>query len=157
MIYRARFCTLTIILWCVIFCSCSGQKKDKYVDTVLQCFKTNNEQKLYEISYHINEGSNGIANDAYRKQYVRVVSGLIAKYGIPPKNKWYVKQGPARTYSLNIPIFSGKDTTSRLLESILVLQFPPPNVSYKVFDFSLNNKYELNDEPILAPPLIKKN
>jgi len=61
------------------------------------------------------------------------------------------------TYSLNIPIFSGKDATSRLLESVLVFQFPPPNVSYKVYDFRLENKYELIDGPILAPPLRKKN
>lgn len=157
MIYLARFCILTIILSCVTFCYCSGQEKDKYVDTVLQCFKANNEQKLYEISYHINERSNGITNDAYRKQYVRTVSERIAKYGIPPKDKWYVKQGAAGSYSLNIPIFSGQDATSHLLESVLVLQFPPPNVSYKVYDFRLNNKYELKDEPILAPPAIKRN
>jgi hypothetical protein len=131
--------------------SCSAQTKEENIKEFLSGLKENNEQKIYDISYHV-DSKNNITYDDLRKQYVAVASRVINKYGLSPKSKWYIEQLPGGTSTVNIPLFSGNDTTA---QSTLILSFPPAGVSNKVYNFRVESRSPSTDRTLFAPPRVK--
>jgi len=146
---------LPVLLGCVCLNACQSsspaEERRANVLRFISYLKENNEQKIYETSYHTN-WQNNITNASLRKQWVKATADMIAKYGIPPESKWQTRPDPSGAINVIIPLFAGRDTSTRLRESKLVVSFPPENISAKVFAFNLSNQYDYNDRPFMAPP-----
>jgi hypothetical protein len=147
--------TLLVLLGCISLNACHSnspaEERRENLLKFISYLKENNQQKIYEISYHHNV-QNNITNASLRKQWVKAAADMLAKYGIPPESKWQTKSEPSGAVSVIIPLFSGRDTLTHFKESKLVISFPPENISTKVFAFNLFNDYDYGDGPLQAPP-----
>ena len=146
---RVFFLPLSVLLLFAagVQLSCRAYSREENIREFLQCLKENDQQKIYDISYH-DDTRNGITDNDVRKGRVSSASRAIKKYGLSPQSKWHTEQIYGGSSELSIPLFAGNDTTVRYT---IFLYFPPPAVSNKVFNFDVNSGMERNNSPLLAP------
>jgi hypothetical protein len=144
------------------FLSCAGQhdpaeQREKEVYTFLAHVKANDAQGVNDMSYHVNYPCN-VTDERMREHYVKIIADLIAKYGIPGKDKWITKldHNGSGGASVTIPIFPGKDADTSLTEARIIIKFPPATISEKMFDFELINIYKPQNQDLSPPPPVKK-
>lgn len=150
--------TFIIIVFCVFLLSCKGQ--NSFVEERLQtagkfieCLKNNNPDKTLAYSYKGVDQK--MDNKESRDFAVNKASKFINKFGLPPKDKWIIKYNPADAFDrllITIPIFEGYDAESNLLKAAIVIAFPPPQISDKIYRYEIVGKYK--PQRIEAPPLI---
>ena len=128
--------------------SCSAQSREESIKEFLGYLKENNEKEIYAVSYHVN-AKNYIMDSALRKQYVAYASECLHTYRMSPRTKWYTEEISGGTSWLYIPLFAGNDTTTA--EVTIRLQFPPPAVSNKVYNFTVVKRDNRTKGVIEAP------
>jgi hypothetical protein len=143
---------------CVSLISCRGQNafvedRLKTADKFIECLKNNTPDKILDYSYKGVEDK--IDNKESRDFYVSKASKFINKFGLPPKDKWLIKYNAEDAFDrlrITIPIFEGYDTEFNLLKADIVIAFPPPQISDKIYRYEIVDRYK--PELIQAPPLI---
>jgi hypothetical protein len=115
--------------------SSAAQSKEENIQVFLKHLKENDQQKIYDISYHVDSRSNFIMNAEMRKFNVAMASKGINKYGLSPRGKWYTTQIYGGASELNIPLFNANDTTAQMT---ITLSFPPAAVSNKVYNLNVD-------------------
>ena len=139
----------------LVFISCSQQlsNKDriyKVTDIFLKYIKEGNEQQVYDMAYHV-DYPNNITSPNKRKDMVEKVSDLINKFGLPSHDKWIFKR-TALDYEVHIPISNYNDTNTVLKNVEIIISFPPPKVSNKIFDFDFDGDLDTSKlKPVMAP------
>jgi hypothetical protein len=123
---------LLLVTSCVSFCA--AQSKEENVKEFLTCLKANKEQKIYDISFHVNR-KNYITDNELRKRYVAMASEALNKYLISPERMWDSLTFPDQSRTLFIPLIAGRDSAVR---ANIVLSFPPATISDKVYDFQID-------------------
>jgi hypothetical protein len=148
-----------ICLWTIIF-SCKEQSpfiknRLKTTEKFMECLRNNTPDKILEYTYP--DADYKINNKESRDFYVNKASQLVRKFGLPPKDKWIIKYDPKNNFErllITIPIFKGHDTLMNLLEADIVIAFPPPQLSDKIFTYEIRDKYDIDRaKPLDAPQL----
>lgn len=144
---------LGLLLVTAFACPCAAQTREANarefpatVNEFLTCLKANDQQKIYDISYHVT-ARNYITDSVLRRQYVETASKALNQYPISPRSMWWSEKLPDGSSTLTIPLISGIDSADR---AEIVLRFPPEAVSNKVYNF---NAYFKTDRSggIVAP------
>src|SRR5262249_14733844 len=122
----------------------------KFVD----CLKHNNPDKILDYTYP--EVDDKIDDKETRDFQVNKAYGLIKKFGLPAKDKWIIKYDPQNNFErlvITIPIFKGHDASLNLLQADIVIRFPPPQVSDKIYSYDIADKYVIRPtEPVPQIP-----
>ena len=119
---------------------------DKFID----CLKNNTPAKAYELAYRsitVNR------DESIWTFYVNRAYALIKKFSIPPKEKWVIKHDTKNDFDrllITIPLFSGYDATEHLRKASIILAFPPPEISDKLYRFEVEEQHD--PTPTIAPP-----
>lgn len=151
--------TIAIILTLTLITSCKGQDsfvetRIKTADKFVECLKNNTPDKILDYTYP--DIDHKINDKETRDFYVNKASKFIKKFGLPPKDKWVVKYDPQNNFErllITIPIFKGYDSTFNLLQADIVIAFPPPQISDKIYRYEIEDKYDIKQtKPLLAPP-----
>ena len=148
----------TIILLILFLASCKDkepfvQSRLKTADKFLECLKQNRPNYILDYTYH--DVDYKISEKQAREFYVDKASQFIKKFGLPPKEKWIVNYDPKNNFErliITIPLFKGYDTAFRLLKASLVLTFPPPQISSKIYRYDIDAEYE---PFVVVPPKIE--
>jgi hypothetical protein len=149
---------ITFLLVLTMLTSCKGQ--DSFVETRLktadkfvECLKNNASDKILDYSYP--DVDHKISNKESRDFYVNKAFKFIKKFGLPKQDKWIIKYDPQNNFErlvITIPLFKGYDTVFNLLRADIVLTFPPPQISDKIYTYNIDDDYKM--KPLIAPPLI---
>src|SRR5579871_2592954 len=99
----------------------AAQSREENIRVFLKYLKENDQQKIYDISYHVDSKSKIIMNAETRKGNVAIASKGINKYGLSPREKWYTTQIYGGVSELHIPLFDANDTTAQMT---IILSFP---------------------------------
>jgi hypothetical protein len=150
--------TFIILVFYVSLTSCKGQnafveERLKTADKFIECLKNNTPDKILDYSYPAIDDK--ISDKESRDFYVNKASKLLNKFGLPPKDKWTIKYDPKDAFDrllITIPIFEGYDTEFNLLKADIVIAFPPPQISDKIYRYEIADKYK--PQRIEAPRLI---
>jgi hypothetical protein len=150
--------TIAIILILTFFISCKGKNsfvetRLKTADKFVECLANNTPDKILDYTYpHVDHKIN---DKESRDFYVNKASKFIKKFGLPPKGKWTIKYDPQNNFErllITIPIFKGYDSTFNLLQADIVIAFPPPQISDKIYNYEIEDKYDIKQtKPLLAP------
>ncbi len=141
-----------------LLASCKGQdpfveSRLKIADKFLDCLKNNTPDKILDYTYPNVDYK--IKDKESRDFYVNKAYKFIKKFGLPPKDKWMIKYDPQNNFQrllITIPVFKGYDSTFNLLQADIVLAFPPPQISDKIYHYEIEDKYEIKTtEPLFAP------
>lgn len=141
-----RMISFFIVLTLLI--SCKGQNNQfvqsrlKTADKFIACLKNNTPDKILDFTYP--DVDNNIDDKESRDFQVNKAYKFIQKFGIPPKNKWNIKYDPENNFErllITIPIFKGYDTTFNLLQADIIIKFPPPQISDKIYSYEIADKY----------------
>jgi hypothetical protein len=158
------FISILILIWLI---SCKGQDpfvrdRLKIAHKFLDCLKNNTPDKI--LSYAYPEVDNKINDKEARDFYVGKAYEFIKKFGLPSEDKWIIKYDPKNNFErllITIPIFKGYDSTFNLLKANIVIYFPPPQISDKIYRYDIEDEYDMEKEtPTLAPESVdttKKN
>jgi hypothetical protein len=150
--------TIAVIFIVTFIPSCKGQNsfveaRLKTADKFIECLVNNTPDKIVDFTYL--DVDDKINNKESRDFYVNKASKFIKKFGLPPKDKWIIKYDPQNNFErllITIPIFKGYDTTFNLLQANIVIAFPPPQVSDKIYHYEIEDRYDIKQiEPLLAP------
>ena len=109
---------------------------------IIECLKDNQSDKLLDYTY---EGSNNIDDKESRDFQVNKASKFIRKFGVPDRSKWKVKHDPNNNFDrllINIPLFTGYDSTFNLLNAEIIIAFPPQQISDKMYRLEIVDKYK---------------
>jgi hypothetical protein len=134
--------------------TCAAQSREESTKEFLGYLKANNEQKVYDISYHV-DAKNYITDNALRKQYVAYASECLNKYRLSPRTRWYTEEISGGASWLYIPLFAGNDTTT--VQATITLRFPPPAISNRVYNFTIVKKDNQPKGVIMAPQRVNPN
>ena len=107
------------------------------------CLKNNTPDKILEYSYP--DVDQKINDKEIRENTVNNAFELINKYGLPPKNKWKINYDPKNNFErleIKIILFKGYDSTNYILQSEIVILFPPPQISDKIYSYDVKNIYD---------------
>jgi len=149
----------TLILILTALSSCKGQdpfveSRLKTADKFINCLKNNTPDKILDFTYP--DVDDNISNKESRDFNVNKAYKFIEKFGLPPKDKWVIKYDPKNNFErllIIIPVFKGHDTTSNLLQADIVIKFPPPQISDKIYSYEILGKYVINPTiPVQASP-----
>ncbi|RZK01396.1 MAG: hypothetical protein EOO46_20435 [Flavobacterium sp.] len=129
--------------------SCTDQKneltlKRERAERFVKLLEKNDQQGVYEISYHVDYRSE-ITDEGHRKMMVNAAHTLIKRYGLPPMDRWLIQKTQEREiggYFVTIPLFSGFDSVHRVKKASIVIQFPPEQISDKVYHFRVDTEVE---------------
>lgn len=138
--------------------SCESQ--DKFIENRLEtankfveCLAKNNSDKILEYSYTASDYN--LKDKESRDIYVNKAFHYISKFGLPSKEKQVIKYDPKNNFhrlTVRIPIFKGYDSVLNLIQIDIVLAFPPPRVSDKIYSFEINEVHDHNRlKPTLSP------
>ena len=129
------------------------------VDKFVECLINNTPDKI--LRYTLRDVDDNIDNKESRHFHVNLAYKLINKFGLPPKEKWIIKHDPQNYFErllVTIPIFKGYDSASNLLQADIVMKFPPPQISKKIYSFDVNTSYEMKQQtPLLSPQAVDKS
>ena len=150
--------TISFLLLLTMLTSCKGQ--DSFVETRLktadkfvECLKHNTPDKILDYTYP--DVDHKISDKESRDFYVNKAFKFIKKFGLPTKDKWIIKYDPQNNFErlvITIPLFKGYDTVFNLLKADIVLTFPPPQISDKIYTYNIDDDYKM--KPLIAPLLI---
>jgi hypothetical protein len=125
----------------------------KTADKFIECLANNTPDKILDYTYP--DVDHKINDKESRDFYVNKASKFIKKFGLPPKDKWTIKYDPQNNFErllITIPIFKGYDSTFNLLQADIVISFPPPQISDKIYHYEIEDKYDIKQtKPLLAP------
>ena len=153
--------TITAILILTFTTSCKGQnsfveKRLKTADKFVECLSNNTPDKILKYTYP--DVDDKIADKESRNFHVNRAYKLIKTFGLPSKDKWIIKYDPQNNFErllITIPIFKGYDSTSNLLQADIVMAFPPPQISDKIYKYEIQGKYDIKQtKPLIPPPAI---
>lgn len=139
--------------------SCCGQNsfvesRQKTAEIFVECLSNNTPDKILELTYH--DIDDKINDKESRDFYVNKAYKFIKKFGLPTKDKWIVKYDPQNNFErlqITIPIFKGYDSTFNLLQADILIVFPPPQISDKIYRYEIIDKYDFSKmKPTVAPP-----
>jgi hypothetical protein len=148
-----------ILLILTVLSSCKGQDRFvedrlKTVDKFINCLKNNTPDKILDFTYP--DVDDKISNKESRNFNVNKAYKFIETFGLPPKGKWVIKYDPKNNFErllITIPVFKGHDTTSNLLQADIVIKFPPPQISDKIYSYEILGKYAVTlTIPVQASP-----
>jgi len=108
-----------------------GCLKNNTPDRILEYSDPNVDHKIYD-----KESREHTVNNAFK---------LINKYGLPPKRKWKINYDPKNNYErleIKIILFTGYDSTNYIRQSEIVIIFPPPQISDKIYLYDIQNVYD---------------
>ena len=152
---------IVFILILIFITSCNEQNafvdtRLKTADKFIECLANNTPDKILNYTYP--DVDHKINNKESRDFHVNKASSFIKKFGLPPKAKWVIKYDPQNNFErllITIPIFKGYDSAFNLLRADLVIAFPPPQISVRIYHYEIQDEYDINQtKPTLAPELI---
>lgn len=126
-------------------CSSQSTERDKMfseVERFIGYLKENKPDEIYKMAYHV-EHENPITDKELRESTVVKVAELIKKNGLPTKEKWVYSYEPnniVQPYKFKIPLEFDSIQNKICIE--LVIAFPPPQISNKIFDFSIERNLD---------------
>jgi hypothetical protein len=136
-----------LLLWVLPICSCEfsgkGQKVKETIEFV-NFLKENKEQEVYSNTYHVDYN---ITDSEIRKYQVKKACQLIQKYGLPTTDKWAYSYNPNNNfdrYQFRIPLFDGFDSTNNLLHAAIIISFPPPAISTKIYSYDIETRFKIS-------------
>ena len=146
----------SLLLLLLFYVSCIEQtpfvrSRLETADKFIECLKNNTPAKTYELTYR---GIDGIMDLESWDFYVTRASALIKKFGIPPKSKWIINYDTKNNYDrllITIPLFSGYDSASILRKASIIIAFPPPEISDKVYRYQVEEQHDPSVEPLPLP------
>ena len=149
---------ILIIFFLTFLTSCKGQHSfiearlntaNKFIEGLVK----NTPDKILDYTYP--DVDHKINDKESRDFYVNKASKFIKKFGLPPKDRWIIKYDPENNFErllITIPVFKGYDSTFNLLQANIVIAFPPPQISDKIFHYEIEDKYDIKQtKPLLAP------
>lgn len=141
--------------------ACSGQNsfvesRLKTADKFVECLSNNTSDEILKFTY---QGvDHKISDRESRSFYINKAHKFIKKFGLPEKERWIVKYDPQNNFErllITIPIFKGYDSAFNLLQADIVIAFPPPQISDKIYRYAIDDKYDFSKmKPTLAPQLV---
>jgi hypothetical protein len=139
--------TISFLFVLTLLNSCKGQdqfvqSRLKTADKFVACLKNNTPDKILDLTYPAVDDK--IDDKESRDFHVNKAYKLIQKFGIPSKDKWIIKYDPENNFDrllITIPIFNGYDTTFDLLHADIIIKFPPPQISDKIYSYEIADKY----------------
>ena len=129
---------------------CAGQSRDENIKEFLGYLKANDQQKIYDIGYHVRR-TNSIMDSSLRRQYVAMAAEALNKYVVSPESKWIIENLQNGASVIHIGLISPSDSTP---QASINLFFPPAAVSDKVYSFMVILK---GDGKIVAPLRTNRN
>jgi len=134
----------------ILLTSCTGQgsfvsARLETAEQFVDCLKKNTPDKILDYSYP--NVDHKIRDKESRDFYVNKAYQFIKKFGLPPREKWLVKYDPHNNFErlvITIPIFKGFDSTFNLLRADIVLVFPPPQISDKIYHYDIDDAYKIS-------------
>lgn len=149
---------INILLILTILPACKAQ--DAFIEARLntakkfvECLANNTPEKILNYTY------SGIDDKIDEKEsrdfYVNKAYKFIKKFGLPTKDKWDIKYDPKNNFErlvIKIPLFKGYDTTFNLLKADIILTFPPPQISDKIYRYEIADEYEI--KPTISAPVV---
>jgi|SRR4030095_12977573 len=144
-----------VFILAVLF-SCNSQEsfvesRLRTADKFIECLKNNAPDRILDYTYP--DVDHKINNKESRDFYVNKAYEFIKKFGLPPKNKWIIKFDPQNNFErllITIPLFKGYDPEFNLLKANLVIAFPPPQISDKIYHYDIQDMYSMS--PTKPPP-----
>ena len=131
----------------------------KTAEGFVVCLKNNTPDKILEYTYP--DVDQKIYDKEFRETTVNNAFKLINKYGLPPKRKWKIHYDPKNNYErleIKITLFKGYDSTNYIRQSEIVILFPPPQISDKIYSYDIQNIYDtaklMEAMPIIPAPSI---
>lgn len=110
-----------------------GSNRREAVKQFVQYLKENNEQGVYQMTYHGDMPDN-ITNEELRRRDVRRAAELISRYGLPAQHLWRYTvdtNNKLAPYSVTIPLLKKSNTE----QAGIYIAFPPEEVSDKISHF----------------------
>ena len=126
-------------------CSSQSTEKDKKlaeVEKFIGYLKHNKPDEIYKMSYHVDH-ENSITDKESREFYVAQAAELIKKNGLPPKEKWVYSYEPnniIQRHRFKVPL--QYDSLNNKLCIELVIAFLPPQISNKIFQFTIDKNLD---------------
>jgi hypothetical protein len=152
--------TITFLLIPILFVSC--EEKDSFVESRLEtaekfmeCLKNNTPDKILKYTYP--DTDDKIDDKEAREQEVNRAYKFINKFGLPTKDKWIVKYDPHNNFErllISIPIFKGYDTTLKVRRVNIIMVFPPPQISRKIYRYEVDADFDISINKITLAPII---
>lgn len=133
--------TRLILLLLIGIASCQdpsddfGSGRRKAVEQFVQYLKENNEQGVYQVTYHGDLPDN-ITNEELRRRDVQKASEIIRRYGLPSERLWEFRvdtSNHATPYSVFIPLLRKSNTE----QAHIYIAFPPAGVSDKISRYTV--------------------
>ena len=146
-----------LLIFTALF-SCNGQdsfvkSRLKTADSFIECLSNNTPDKILAFTYHTDADDN-INNKESREFHISKAYKFIKKFGLPSKDKWIIKYDPENNFQrlvITIPIFNGYDSTFNLIKAGIVLTFPPPQISDKIYRYEIADQYKMKST--IAPTI----
>jgi hypothetical protein len=136
---RTRLILLHLLLLGIFSCQDPGDDfgsgRRKAVEQFVQYLKENNEQGVYQVTYHGDLPDN-ITNEELRRRDVQKASEIIRRYGLPAERLWEFRvdtSNPATPYSVLIPLLRKSNTE----QAHIYIAFPPAGVSEKISRYTI--------------------
>jgi len=124
------------------------------VDSFVACLTTNTPDKILAFTYP--DADHKINDKEFRDFYVNKASKFIKKFGLPPKKEWVFKYDPQNNFDrllVRIPVFKGYDSALNLLKADIIIAFPPPQISDKIYRYEIEDEY-IGSTILAAPQII---
>ena len=151
--------SFSFLLVLTILASCKEQdpfveSRLKTTDKFIDCLKNNTPDKILDFTYP--DVDEKINNKKSREFNVNKAYKFINKFGLPPKSKWTINYDPKNNFErlmITIPIFKGHDTALNLLQADIIIKFPPPQISEKIYSYEVVSRYEIDQTvPVTSAP-----
>jgi hypothetical protein len=130
-----------------------GRQLDETIKFI-NFLKENQQQAVFDNTYHADFN---VADSENRTFYVNKAAKLIQRYGLPPTVKWLYSYNPNNIfdrYQFRIRLFDGFDSTSKLLHAAIIVSFPPPEISSKIYSYEIETKYSPSPiQPLVPTPV----
>lgn len=145
----------SLLLLLLFYISCIEQtpfvkSRLETADKFIECLKNNTPVKAYELAYR---SLTVIRDEEMWTFSVNRAAVLIKKFSIPARDKWVIKYDTKNDFDrllITIPLFSGYDSTEHLRKASIILAFPPPEISDKVYRFQVDEQHD--PTPTTTPP-----
>lgn len=133
--------TLLLVLLLLGVTSCQdptddfGSGRREAVEQFVQYLKENNEQGVYEMTWHGDLPDN-ITNEELRRRDVQRAAEVIRRYGLPAERLWVYRVDPSNKttpYSVTIPLLK----KSNAEQVRIFIAFPPAEVSDKISRYTI--------------------
>jgi len=158
--------TIVFLFGLLLFVSCNENEsfveaRIKTAEKFVECLKNNTPDKILNYTYR--DTDDKIDNKESREGAVKRAYNYISKFGLPSKDKWVIKYDPHNNFDrllVRIPIFKGHDTTLKIRRVDIVIAFPPPQISRKIYRYEIEEDFDRGFYKIKLVPItdtLKKN